>query len=108
MQAYYDWRTNSYKMAPDYKSAGLIQSMFGGGVQSVAPAGMGGWMQSAAPSVDMNAAASSMPVQLMQKFVNSRGWGAPINTSGMSDWRGNAQNDDAQKWAAMAVVLGRR
>jgi hypothetical protein len=70
---------------------------------------MGGGMQSAAPSVDMSAVTSSMPVQLMQKFVNSRGWGAPVNTSGMSDWRGNAQNgDDAQKWAAMAGVLGRR
>lgn len=69
--------------------------------------------------VNMGATASSTPVQLMQKFVNSRGWGNPVDTSGMYDWRGNmagsqpAANAPAaapvDKWTAFAnAIRGRR
>lgn len=70
--------------------------------------------------VSMGATASSTPVQLMQKFVNSRGWGSPVDTSGMYDWRGNmagsqpaAANAPAaapvDKWTAFAnAIRGRR
>ncbi len=106
MPAYYDWRTNSYKMAPGYKSAGMLQSMFGGGAQNAAPAS----------DVDMSANASSTPVQLMAKFVNSRGWGTPMPAQGMYDWRGNTIGADAQggdnmlngQWAALAGLMGKR
>jgi hypothetical protein len=109
MPAYYDWRTNSYKMAPVYKSASMIQSMFGGGgAQNAAPA-----------DVDMSANASSTPVQLMAKFVNNRGWGTPMPAQGMYDWRGNTIGTPAQaqgggdnmlngQWAALAGLLGKR
>ena len=87
----------------------MLQSMFGGGAQSAAPA-----------DVDMSANASSTPVQLMAKFVNSRGWGTPMPAQGMYDWRGNTpygEPADAQgarrqsgapdMWAAMAGLLNR-
>ena len=104
MAVYYDWRTDSYKMAPGYKSANMIQSLIGG-AQTAAPA-----------DVDMSANASSTPVQLMAKFVNSRGWGTPMPAQGMYDWRGNTIGADAQggdnmlngQWAALAGLLGKR
>lgn len=70
--------------------------------------------------VNMSATASSTPVQLMQKFINSRGWGNPVDTSGMYDWRGNmagsqpaAANAPAaasvDRWTAFAnAIRGRR
>ena len=48
MAVYYDWRTDSYKLAPGYRSAGMLQSLIGGGAQNAAPA-----------DVDMSANASS-------------------------------------------------
>lgn len=111
MAVYYDWRTDSYKIAPDYKSANMIQSMFGGGAQTAAPA-----------DVDMSANASSTPVQLMAKFVNSRGWGTPMPAQGMYDWRGNTPYSEPAEaqggfggmgarrqsvWATMAGLLNR-
>jgi hypothetical protein len=123
MPAYYDWRTNTYRMMPqiNYNNVGMNPAMLG------VLGGMGGGMQSTAPSVDMNAVASSMPVQLMAKFVNSRGWGTPMPAQGMYDWRGNTiggpANTPAQtpaqaqgggdnmlngRWAALAGLLGKR
>jgi hypothetical protein len=69
--------------------------------------------------VNMGATASSTPVQLMQKFVNSRGWGNPVDTSGMYDWRGNmagsqpvAANAPAaapvDRWTAFANAIRTR
>jgi hypothetical protein len=67
MDLYYDWRTDSYRMVPAYRN--------------VAPTWlMGNRTQNApAPASVINAAANSTPVQLMQKFVNSRGWGEGNN-----------------------------
>jgi hypothetical protein len=68
----------------------------------------------------MNAAAYSTPVKLMQKFVNNRGWG-DVDVTGMKDWQGNTlsnqsmagynananTNADADKWAALSILLNR-
>ena len=69
--------------------------------------------------VNMSATASSTPVQLMQQFVNNRGWGNPVDTSGMYDWRGNmagsqpvAANAPAaapvDRWTAFANAIRTR
>ena len=116
MAVYYDWSTDSYKQAPDIRN--LVPHLLSGAkAQS----------QSAAPEVDMSANVNSTPVQLMAKFVNSRGWGAPMPAQGMYDWKGNtigntigtpanapaqAQGGSAnmpnEQWAALAGLLGKR
>lgn len=79
MPAYYDWLANSLGVVPSYRNPGSLGSAWmRNGAQTAGPA-----------DVDMSANANSTPVQLMAKFVNSRGWGAPMPAQGMYDWRGN-------------------
>jgi hypothetical protein len=101
-----------YSMPKQPSNEDLLGAIAGGSSLS----GYGG--ASAQPSVDMNAAAASTPVKLMQKFVNNRGWG-DVDVTGMRDWRGNVLsnpsmstananvNADADKWAALSILLNR-